>query len=220
MSVQLEIEQYEQAKTLFALLNKEDKAFVRDVLQRVDQARLMPEQSLIIQLNIIEQLTDEVKNGGSVAAHIGDVDAYTQRVIAEIGEEVRQQRHIGALMGGIAICAMVLLAFSAYSLIRGLIAGAALMSITTALNIGHVVCFIAVLAGTRFFVMGDKKADYNDLRKARRRMQVVGFLFIIAFAALLVAVFADVPVVITAPSILLLVVALVLLVLWKFSGRL
>lgn len=220
MSVQLEIEQYEQAKTLFALLNKEDKAFVRDVLQRVDQARLMPEQSLIIQLNIIEQLTDEVKNGGSVAAHFGDVDAYTQRVIAEIGEEVRQQRHIGALMGGIAICAMVLLAFSAYSLIRGLIAGTALMSITTALNIGHVVCFIAVLAGTRFFVMGDKKADYNDLRKARRRMQVVGFLFIIAFAALLVAVFADVPVVITAPSILLLVVALVLLVLWKFSGRL
>lgn len=220
MSVQLEIEQYEQAKTLFALLNKEDKAFVRDVLQRVDQARLMPEQSLIIQLNIIEQLTDEVKNGGSVAAHIGDVDVYTQRVIAEIGEEVRQQRHIGALMGGIAICAMVLLAFSAYSLIRGLIAGTALMSITTALNIGHVVCFIAVLAGTRFFVMGDKKADYNDLRKARRRMQVVGFLFIIAFAALLVAVFADVPVVITAPSILLLVVALVLLVLWKFSGRL
>ncbi len=220
MSVQLEIEQYEQAKTLFALLNKEDKALVRDVLQRVDQARLMPEQSLIIQLNIIEQLTDEVKNGGSVAAHIGDVDAYTQRVIAEIGEEVRQQRHIGALMGGIAICAIVLLAFSAYSLIRGLIAGTALMSITTALNIGHVVCFIAVLAGTRFFVMGDKKADYNDLRKARRRMQVVGFLFIIAFAALLVAVFADVPVVITAPSILLLVVALVLLVLWKFSGRL
>lgn len=220
MSVQLEIEQYEQAKTLFALLNKEDKAFVRDVLQRVDQARLMPEQSLIIQLNIIEQLTDEVKNGGSVTAHIGDVDAYTQRVIAEIGEEVRQQRHIGALMGGIAICAMVLLAFSAYSLIRGLIAGTALMSITTALNIGHVVCFIAVLAGTRFFVVGDKKADYNDLRKARRRMQVVGFLFIIAFAALLVAVFADVPVVITAPSILLLVVALVLLVLWKFSGRL
>lgn len=220
MSVQLEIEQYEQAKTLFALLNKEDKALVRDVLQRVDQARLMPEQSLIIQLNIIEQLTDEVKNGGSVAAHIGDVDAYTQRVIAEIGEEVRQQRHIGALMSGIAICAMVLLAFSAYSLIRGLIAGTALMSITTALNIGHVVCFIAVLAGTRFFVMGDKKADYNDLRKARRRMQVVGFLFIIAFAALLVAVFADVPVVITAPSILLLVVALVLLVLWKFSGRL
>lgn len=220
MSVQLEIEQYEQAKTLFALLNKEDKAFVRDVLQRVDQARLMPEQSLIIQLNIIEQLTDEVKNGGSVAAHFGDVDAYTQRVIAEIGEEVRQQRHIGALMGGIAICAIVLLAFSAYSLIRGLIAGTALMSITTALNIGHVVCFIAVLAGTRFFVMGDKKADYNDLRKARRRMQVVGFLFIIAFAALLVAVFADVPVVITAPSILLLVVALVLLVLWKFSGRL
>lgn len=220
MSVQLEIEQYEQAKTLFALLNKEDKALVRDVLQRVDQARLMPEQSLIIQLNIIEQLTNEVKNGGSVAAHFGDVDAYTQRVIAEIGEEVRQQRHIGALMGGIAICAMVLLAFSAYSLIRGLIAGTALMSITTALNIGHVVCFIAVLAGTRFFVMGDKKADYNDLRKARRRMQVVGFLFIIAFAALLVAVFADVPVVITAPSILLLVVALVLLVLWKFSGRL
>ena len=220
MSVQLEIEQYEQAKTLFALLNKEDQAFVRDVLQRVDQARLMPEQSLIIQLNIIEQLTDEVKNGGSVTAHIGDVDAYTQRVIAEIGEEVRQQRHIGALMGGIAICAIVLLAFSAYSLIRGLIAGMALMSITTALNIGHVVCFIAVLAGTRFFVMGDKKADYNDLRKARRRMQVVGFLFIIAFAALLVAVFADVPVVITAPSILLLVVALVLLVLWKFSGRL
>ena len=220
MSVQLEIEQYEQAKTLFALLNKEDKALVRDVLQRVDQARLMPEQSLIIQLNIIEQLTNEVKNGGSVAAHFGDVDAYTQRVIAEIGEEVRQQRHIGALMSGIAICAIVLLAFSAYSLIRGLVAGTALMSITTALNIGHVVCFIAVLAGTRFFVMGDKKADYNDLRKARRRMQVVGFLFIIAFAALLVAVFADVPVVITAPSILLLVVALVLLVLWKFSGRL
>lgn len=220
MSSKLEIEQSEQAKKLFALLSKDDKALVRDVLQRVDQASLMPEQSLIIQLNIIELLTAEVQGGGSVAARIADPEAFAARAIAEIGEEVRQQRHIGALMGGIAICAIVLLVFSAYSLIRGLIAGTALMSITTALNVGHVVCFIAVLAGTRFFVMGDKKAEYNDPRQARRRTQIVGFLFIIAFAALLVAVFASVPVVITAPSLVLLIVALVLLLLWKFSGRL
>ena len=136
------------------------------------------------------------------------------------GEDVRRERHIGALMAGIAICAIVLLAFSAYSLVRGLLAGTALTQITTALNIGHIICFIAVLAGTRFFVMGDKQPEYNDPKKARTRMQLVGFLFIVAFLALLVAIFADVPVVLTVPSLYLFVIALVLLLLWKLSGKL
>lgn len=220
MATHLEIEQSDQAKALYARIDEDDKARVRDVLVRIDTASLMPEQSLIIELNVLERLLDAVNAGTSVEAHIGDPDRYAQAIIAEIGEDVRRERHIGALMAGIAICAIVLLAFSAYSLVRGLLAGTALTQITTALNIGHIICFIAVLAGTRFFVMGDKQPEYNDPKKARIRMQLVGFLFIVAFLALLVAIFADVPVVLTVPSIYLLVIALVLLLLWKLSGKL
>lgn len=220
MSAKLEIESSEQAKALYARLDKDERALVRDVLRHVDQASLMPEQSLLIQLNILEQLLENVQQGRSVGAVIGDADTFAQRAIAEIGEEVRQQRHIGALMAGIAICAIVLLVISAYDIIRGLIAGTALMNVTSSLNLGHIVCFIAVLAGTRFFVMGDKKAEYNDPQKARRRTQLVGFLFIVGFIALLVGVFASVPVVLTAPSLYMFIIALVLLLLWKLSGRL
>lgn len=220
MATHLEIEQSDQAKALYARIDEDDKARVRDVLVRIDTASLMPEQSLIIELNVLERLLDAVNAGTTVEAHIGDPDRYAQAIIAEIGEDVRRERHIGALMAGIAICAIVLLAFSAYSLVRGLLAGIALTQITTALNIGHIICFIAVLAGTRFFVMGDKQPEYNDPKKARTRMQLVGFLFIVAFLALLVAIFADVPVVLTVPSLYLFVIALVLLLLWKLSGKL
>lgn len=220
MATHLEIEQSDQAKALYARIDEDDKARVRDVLVRIDTASLMPEQSLIIELNVLERLLDAVNAGTTVEAHIGDPDRYAQAIIAEIGEDVRRERHIGALMAGIAICAIVLLAFSAYSLVRGLLAGTALTQITTALNIGHIICFIAVLAGTRFFVMGDKQPEYNDPKKARTRMQLVGFLFIVAFLALLVAIFADVPVVLTVPSLYLFVIALVLLLLWKLSGKL
>lgn len=220
MATHLEIEQSDQAKALYARIDEDDKARVRDVLVRIDTASLMPEQSLIIELNVLERLLDAVNADTTVEAHIGDPDRYAQAIIAEIGEDVRRERHIGALMAGIAICAIVLLAFSAYSLVRGLLAGTALTQITTALNIGHIICFIAVLAGTRFFVMGDKQPEYNDPKKARTRMQLVGFLFIVAFLALLVAIFADVPVVLTVPSLYLFVIALVLLLLWKLSGKL
>ena len=220
MATHLEIEQSDQAKALYARIDEDDKARVRDVLVRIDTASLMPEQSLIIELNVLERLLDAVNAGTTVEAHIGDPDRYAQAIIAEIGEDVRRERHIGALMAGIAICAIVLLAFSAYSLVRGLLAGTALTQITTALNIGHIICFIAVLAGTRFFVMGDKQPEYNDPKKARTRMQLVGFLFIVAFLALLVAIFANVPVVLTVPSLYLFVIALVLLLLWKLSGKL
>ena len=220
MATHLEIEQSDQAKALYARIDEDDKARVRDVLVRIDTASLMPEQSLIIELNVLERLLDAVNAGTTVEAHISDPDRYAQAIIAEIGEDVRRERHIGALMAGIAICAIVLLAFSAYSLVRGLLAGTALTQITTALNIGHIICFIAVLAGTRFFVMGDKQPEYNDPKKARTRMQLVGFLFIVAFLALLVAIFADVPVVLTVPSLYLFVIALVLLLLWKLSGKL
>lgn len=220
MATHLEIEQSDQAKALYARIDEDDKARVRDVLVRIDTASLMPEQSLIIELNVLERLLDAVNAGTTVEAHIGDPDRYAQAIIAEIGEDVRRERHIGALMAGIAICAIVLLAFSAYSLVRGLLVGTALTQITTALNIGHIICFIAVLAGTRFFVMGDKQPEYNDPKKARTRMQLVGFLFIVAFLALLVAIFADVSVVLTVPSLYLFVIALVLLLLWKLSGKL
>lgn len=220
MATHLEIEQSDQAKALYARIDEDDKARVRDVLVRIDTASLMPEQSLIIELNVLERLLDAVNAGTTVEAHIGDPDRYAQAIIAEIGEDVRRERHIGALMAGIAICAIVLLAFSAYSLVRGLLAGTALTQITTALNIGHIICFIAVLAGTRFFVIGDKQPEYNDPKKARTRMQLVGFLFIVAFLALLVAIFANVPVVLTVPSLYLFVIALVLLLLWKLSGKL
>ena len=216
----LDIEQSEQAKALYAQLDAEEKSLVRQVLTIIDDAPLMPEQSLLIELGVLGSLLDAVAAGQKVPAVIGEPAAYAQRAIDEIGEEVRRDRHIGALMGGIAICAIVLLVFSLYDIVRGLIAGMALMAVQTSLDLGHVICFICVLAGTRFFVMGDKRADYNEQKRAQRRTQLVGFLFILGFIALLAAIFAELPVVLTVPSVYTLVLSLVLILLWKLSGRL
>lgn len=216
----LDIEQSEQAKALYAQLDAEEKSLVRQVLTIIDDAPLMPEQSLLIELGVLGSLLDAVSAGQKVPAVIGEPVAYAQRAIDEIGEEVRRDRHIGALMGGIAICAIVLLVFSLYDIVRGLIAGMALMAVQTSLDLGHVICFICVLAGTRFFVMGDKRADYNEKKRAQRRTQLVGFLFILGFIALLAAIFAELPVVLTVPSVYTLVLSLVLILLWKLSGRL
>ena len=132
---------------------------------------------------------------------------------------MRRDRHIGALMGGIAICAIVLLALSAVSLVKGLIAGVSFMQITTSLNLGHVLCFICVLAGVRFFVMGDKNADYNAPQKARKRTQLVGVLFILGFICLLAAIFVELPVVLTVQAVYIFALALVLILAWKLSGK-
>lgn len=220
MTDRLEIEDAEQCKALFALLNDDEKRTVRAVLEHVDVAHLMPEQSLLIQLGILERLLHDVQSGMPLASLITDSDAYAEAAIADIGEDVRQQRHVGALMGGIALCALVLLVLSLYGIARGLANGQALMACTTSLDLGHVICFIAFLAGTRFFVMGDKNAEYNDPKKARTRTQLVGFLFIVGFLALVASAFFDLPVVLVLPSVYVLVAALFLLILWKLSGKL
>lgn len=215
----LDIEQSEQAKALYAQLDAEEKSLVRQVLTIIDDAPLMPEQSLLIELGVLGSLLDAVAAGQKVPAVIGEPAAYAQRAIDEIGEEVRRDRHIGTLMGGIAICAIVLLALSAVSLVKGLIAGVSFMQITTSLNLGHVLCFICVLAGVRFFVMGDKNADYNAPQKARKRTQLVGVLFILGFICLLAAIFAELPVVLTVQAVYIFALALVLILAWKLSGK-
>ena len=101
----------------------------------------------------------------------------------------------------------------------GLIAGVSFMQITTSLNLGHVLCFIYVLAGVRFFVMGDKNADYNAPQKARKRTQLVGVLFILGFICLLAAIFAELPVVLTVQAVYIFALALVLILAWKLSGK-
>lgn len=216
----LEIEQSDQAKALFAQLAESDRTLVRKVLTIIDSAPLMPEQSLLVQLGVLEELLTAVKEGARVSAVIGEPEAFAQRAIAEIGEDVRRDRHIGALMGGIAICAIVLLVLGVWGIVRGLADGQPPLDCLATLNIGHVICLIAILAGTRFFVIGDKRPDYNDVKKARNRTQLVGFLFIVGFLALVAAVFVDLPVVRTLPALYLVIAALVLLLLWKLSGKL
>lgn len=216
----LEIEQSDQAKALFAQLSESDRTLVRKVLTIIDSAPLMPEQSLLVQLGVLEELLTAVKEGAHVSAVIGEPEVFAQRAIAEIGEDVRRDRHIGALMGGIAICAIVLLALGVWGIVRGLADGQPPLDCLATLNIGHVICLIAILAGTRFFVIGDKRPDYNDVKKARNRTQLVGFLFIVGFLALVAAVFVDLPVVRTLPALYLVIAALVLLLLWKLSGKL
>lgn len=216
----LEIEQSDQAKALFAQLAESDRTLVHKVLTIIDSAPLMPEQSLLVQLGVLEELLTAVKEGAHVSAVIGEPEAFAQRAIAEIGEDVRRDRHIGALMGGIAICAIVLLVLGVWGIVRGLADGQPPLDCLATLNIGHVICLIAILAGTRFFVIGDKRPDYNDVKKARNRTQLVGFLFIVGFLALVAAVFVDLPVVRTLPALYLVIAALVLLLLWKLSGKL
>lgn len=216
----LEIEQSDQAKALFAQLAESDRTLVRKVLTIIDSAPLMPEQSLLVQLGVLEELLAAAKEGARVSAVIGEPEAFAQRAIAEIGEDVRRDRHIGALMGGIAICAIVLLVLGVWGIVRGLAGGQPPLDCLATLNIGHVICLIAILAGTRFFVIGDKRPDYNDVKKARNRTQLVGFLFIVGFLALVAAVFVDLPVVMTLPALYLVIAALVLLLLWKLSGKL
>ena len=80
-------------------------------------------------------------------------------------------------------------------------------------------CFICVLAGVRFFVMGDKNADYNAPQKARKRTQLVGVLFILGFICLLAAIFVELPVVLTVQAVYIFALALVLIFAWKLSGK-
>ena len=216
----LEIEQSDQAKALFAQLAESDRTLVRKVLATIEIAPLMPEQTLLIELGVLETLLGAVAQGQRVADVIGDADAYAERAIREIGEAVRRDRHIGALMGGIALCAIVLLVLGVWGIVRGLADGQPPLDCLATLNIGHIIYLIAILAGTRFFVIGDKRPDYNDVKKARNRTQLVGFLFIVGFLALVAAVFVDLPAVLTLPALYLVIAALVLLLLWKLSGKL
>lgn len=195
----LEIEQSDQAKALFAQLAESDRTLVRKVLTIIDSAPLMPEQSLLVQRGVLEELLAAVKEGARISAVIGEPEAFAQRAIA--------------------ICAIVLLALSAVSLVKGLIVGVSFMQITTSLNLGHVLCFICVLAGVRFFVMGDKNADYNAPQKARKRTHLVGVLFILGFICLLAAIFVELPVVITVQAVIIFALALVLILAWKLSGK-
>ena len=50
----LEIEQSDQAKALFAQLAESDRTLVRKVLTIIDSAPLMQEQSLLVQLGVLE----------------------------------------------------------------------------------------------------------------------------------------------------------------------
>lgn len=115
----LEIEQSDQAKVLFAQLAESDRTLVRKVLTIIDSAPLMPEQSLLVQLGVLEELLTAVKEGARISAVIGEPEVFAQRAIAEIGEDVRRDRHIGALMAVSPSAPSCCLALSAVSLVKG-----------------------------------------------------------------------------------------------------
>ncbi|MDO4281682.1 MAG: hypothetical protein Q4C56_08630 [Peptococcaceae bacterium] len=214
-----DIEKTDQARALFGLITAEEKNLVRRIIDRVENATLMPEQKVLIQLKLLEEMRDAVAGGGILADFVGDEAHFVDDAIAEIGEEVRQQRHIGALMGGIALCAIILLLRSAADLVMGLVAGESVMNVLTHIDLGHVICIIAILLSTRLLVVGDKKASYNDPRKANRRMQFVGAGILIGLFAMALPFFTKY-VILAAPSVYILALAIILLILWKLSGRL
>lgn len=220
MAKRFESEESPQAQALYAVLDEDERKIVHAVIAHIAAADLPPAHSLFIQRSVLEHLLAEVRAGRRIAFLIDDTTAYAETAIAEIGEALRQQRHIGTLMSGIALCAIVLLITSVVGLWRGMADGIALTDCTATLNVGHVICLIAILAGARFFVMGDKSSQYNDLKRARRRSILVGTFFTIALIALIVAFVVKLPVVLSVPAVYLIAASLVLIALWKLSAKL
>ena len=216
MHTNFEVEKTAQGKALLAHFTKEDEALINQLMQRIESASLIAEQKAIIELTLLERL-EEAKKSQDLKSFVGDVNAYADAAIAEISESIRQKQHISALTGGIALCAVILLFRSGFDLISGMISGKGLLDCMTALDLGHVIAIITILVIARVIVAGDKKSEYNDAKKARRRMELVGLGAIIAVVVLLVPYFGTIVILNTA-ALYVLIFSLVLLLLWKLSN--
>lgn len=217
MEARFEVDKTEQGQALHSRFSGDEAVLVDAVLEHIEAASLMPEQRIIIEVTLLERL-DEARQNSSLKEVIGDVATYADAAIAEIGESVRRQRHIGAVTAGLAFCAVIMIVRCGMDLISGLMQGTPFLDCQTALNVGHFIAFVALLLSTRLLVVGDKKASYNDPRKAQRRLQLVGVGVIIALVVMAIPYF-DKFVIVQMASVYILAFAVLLLVIWKLSAR-
>ncbi len=218
MEARFEVDKTDEGKALHSHFFGPDAETADSVLEYIEQAPLMPEQRLIVELTVLKRL-DESREKQTVQVDVGDPKAYAEEAVREIGEDVRRQRHIGALTGGLALCAMILILRSGTDLVLGLIKNQSIFEIPTALDLGHWIAFLCILASTRILVIGDKKPSYSDPKKVQRRLQFVGGGVIIALAVMAIPYFSKFMVFETL-SIYVLLCGVILLGIWKFSAHL
>lgn len=218
MEARFEVDKTEQGQALHSRFSGDEAVLVDAVLEHIEAASLMPEQRIIIEVTLLERL-DEARQHASLKEEIGDVATYADAAIAEIGESVRRHRHIGAVTAGLAFCAVIMIVRCVLDLGSGLMKGTPFLDCQTALNLGHFIAFVALLLSTRLLVAGDKKASYNDPRKAQRRLQFVGVGVIVALVVMAIPYF-DRFVIVQMASVYILAFAVLLLLIWKLSTRL
>lgn len=214
-----EVEKTKEGHAYLEQLTGEDKHLACEVMDYVEEAKLMPEQTIIIELTLLKKFVDEKAVGRDVASMVADPESFARAAISEIGESVRQDRHLATLMSGLALCALVLLVRSGYDLIAALSSGMAFMSAQTSLDAGHMLALVCILVASRFFVVGDKKEDYSDAKKANRRSWMVVIFVMLALLLIALPVF-DSYVIVTLASVYIVLFSLVLLVVGRLGSRL
>ena len=118
-------------------------------------------------------LTEDCK-GMPVKDVVDDVEAYTDAVLRQPFNNAREKRHIGAQTMGLAFCALVLLVRSGIDFLNGYRAGGGPIACVTTLDLGHLLACIAILVGVRILVAGNRKIDFEDVSKMRKRKAFAG----------------------------------------------
>lgn len=213
------VEKTKEGHAYLEQLKGEDKRLACEVMDYVEKAALMPEQTIIIELTLLKKFVDGLKVGQDVASVVADPESFANAAIAEIGESVRQNRHLTSLMSGFALSGVLLLVQGLFDLVRALSSGGAVMATQTTLDAGHMLALIFILVAARFFVAGDKKTGYSDAKKSAQRSAVVAVLLVLALAALLLPML-DAYTVVTIQSAYLVLFGLAIALVARLGTRL
>lgn len=217
MQENFEILKSEKDAPLLARFQGEDACLVEKMLVHIEAKENNQALRLAQERQLLVTLTEDCK-GMPVKDVVDDVEAYTDAVLRQPFNNAREKRHIGAQTMGLAFCALVLLVRSGIDFLNGYRAGGGPMACVTTFDLGHLLACIAVLVGVRILVAGDRKIDFEDVSKMRKRKAFAGVAGGLAVLALLLPGFERV-VVLQMASVAIMGFAVLLLAVCVFSRR-
>lgn len=217
MQENFEILKSEKDAPLLARFQGEDACLVEKMLVHIEAKENNQALRLAQERQLLVTLTEDCK-GMPVKDVVDDVEAYTDAVLRQPFNNAREKRHIGAQTMGLAFCALVLLVRSGIDFLNGYRAGSGPMACVTTLDLGHPLACIAILVGVRILVAGDRKIDFEDVSKMRKRKAFAGVAGGLAVLALLLPGFERV-VVLQMASVAIMGFAVLLLAVCVFSRR-
>lgn len=218
MQESFEISKSKEDASLLAQFKGEDECLVEKMLAYIEAKEADSALRLVQERRLLAVLTEDCKEM-PIKDVIDDVEAYTDAVLKQPVTMAREKRHIGVQTMGLALCALVLLVRSGIDILNGYRAGGGLLACVTTLDLGHLIACIAILVGVRILVAGDRKADFEEASKRRKRKIFAGVAAVAAVLALFLPVFGRV-VVLQMASAAILGFAVLLLAVWLFSRRL